>query len=79
MRRKWWKLLPIRTACTVISKWGIPFVDHPLRSAYARYVKGEQPGQRVEDVASLYSSLVDDSRAPRFVMRKIISANQSNT
>jgi len=67
MRRKWRKLLPIRTPCTVISKWGMPFVDHPLRSAYVRYVKGELAGQRVEDVASLYRRLVDDGWVPHSV------------
>ena len=68
MRRKWWKLLSIRTTCTVISKWGIPFVEHPLRSAYARYVKGEHVGQRVKDIALLYRSLVDDGRISHSVL-----------
>lgn len=64
MRRKWWNLLPILSTCTVISKWGIPFIDHPLRSAYVRYVKGEQAGGRIEDIASLYRSLMDGGRIP---------------
>jgi len=57
MRRKWQKLLPIRTPCTVISKWGMPFFEHPLQSVYVHYVKGEHVGQRAKDVASLYCSL----------------------
>jgi hypothetical protein len=62
MRRRWWDRLPIKTPCIVISKWGVPFLQHPLQSAYARYVKGERPGRRAESAASLYRRLVQDGR-----------------
>jgi hypothetical protein len=57
MRRKWWKRLPVKTPCIVITKWAGPVLQHPLQSVYAHYVKGERPGKRVADPAALCASL----------------------
>lgn len=65
MRRKWWAQLPVRTPCTIIRRLPLPLIEHPLRSAYARYLKGEQPGRRVADPAGLWRSLVPEAGLAR--------------
>jgi hypothetical protein len=60
MRRKWWKQLPIKTPCIVVSKWATPVIQHPLQSAYMHYIKREQPGGCVSDPGSLYTRLQAD-------------------
>lgn len=57
LRTKWRNRLPIRTPCTTISKVPLPVLDHPVRSAYARYVKGIKSGTRLADPAALYRTL----------------------
>lgn len=57
MRRKWWSRLPVRTPCVRITRSGTDIVGHSLRSAYARYVKGEKPGRRMEDPSRLITML----------------------
>jgi len=58
LRRKWWEQMPIRTPCTLISKWAFPVIQHPVQSAYAHYVKRESLGARVLDPAVLYGHLI---------------------
>ena len=60
MRRKWWRQLPVKTPCTELCKSAWPVWEHPLRSAYAHYLKGEQAGCRVADPAALYRQVGPD-------------------
>lgn len=62
MRRKWWNRLPVKTPCTVIEKWTMPYIDDRLRGFYAYHLKGRKVGDRVADPAALYQELVRSNR-----------------
>lgn len=64
MRRKWRQRLPIKTPCINITRWATPLVQHPLQSFYARYLKGEKPGQRVSDPRTFYTHLQANGNVP---------------
>ncbi len=51
-RRKWRAVLPVKTPCITITRFGWPIVSHTLRSAYTRYVRGERAGRRINDPAA---------------------------
>lgn len=62
MRRKWWRRLPIRTVCTSIERLPIPFLEHPLRSAYSHYIRRRPMGRRVGDPRELYEEVTGSFR-----------------
>jgi len=62
MRRKWRAQLPVRTPCVTITRGRWPIVEHTMRSLYARYLKGERPGKRFENVENLCEAVAKQTR-----------------
>lgn len=58
MRRKWWQELPVKTLCTTIGRIPTPLIEHPLRSAYSRYLRRRRMGKRVPNPAALHQELL---------------------
>jgi hypothetical protein len=56
LRRKWWKVLPVTTCCTSITKWCVP-VAHRLAIEIKHRFIPKTAGVRCDNVESLYGRL----------------------
>jgi len=57
MRRKWARLLPVKTPCITLTRWGWPSLKDRLKTRLSLIPKPEDVGRRVRDPAALYKQL----------------------
>jgi len=78
MRRKWRGHLPVKTPCMLITRWGIPLLQHNL-AVWTKVMFNRYPvGKRCADPSALYRRLLREGRIQNLVAaQREISGGQA--